>query len=906
MTSKLPSWLFLLFSLMFLMASEASATTGERTVTSVAQLGSANFGAYAIINMESYYEGGGGAGGGQLYQTTCTVNNINCFGDLIAVHTFKRLYPTWDVAEGGLKADGTTVNTTLLSNFMTAAVAANQGQIYFSGTSLGAAWRVGTLTVPANLKLVCLSSPYAAPSNAVFTTYTPTIILTTASGITFGNNGTNGSTGCSYVTTALWTATAPTSWRDDYNRGVNFSGTALTCTGDNGCEIRDGSIMGFAQGISLKSRNAYINNMTIDATSCWKMRAQGAGQIRVTNSTCVPSATRSVGGVNPVYAQINIPLSGFTDDSGTIKATFTSTCSDSNNCPQNGDVVYIVNPSNTQSAAGKWTVSNASTSSFDLSGSTSAFIAGYAQTGTTTTGSVEVTGLTTNLSQIKRSQKATGTCISGTATINAVLRSQGVIELDSGHPATSTGSCTITITDGGSPLGVTTAAISAAGSGYSPGNILTVSGGTATAPAQLLVTTVDGSGAVTGVSVSDGGLYTVLPANPASVTGGDGSGATFNLSSGSVVTLEANQRTGAVFDIAGVNNVKIENISSLNHSTGATFGAGTSDVYIAESQLNGNTALEDDTQQGLVFTGTAKRVIFNNGALYYGYANIVDQTVSSANITCNAVTNSTIGGGSNEGYQTTILEVDNPNGLGNAKHTCFSLTGNISRTQNAFTFVTADTNSVTFANNNFPVTQSYCVAGSGSVLYGSGNNMAANSCLPTIPAATLPGSGITTVNGTSCTIGSSCTVSPYLLAQSGAAVSAPVDTTEDTLATITVPANSMGANGCVEIKTMWTTTNSANVKTMRVRFGGTVYYGFGATATAANTSVARVCNTNATNAQVGGYSAHSFGSDAQTGSLVTTAVDTTSAATILITGQKASSGETITLNSYSVMISPAN
>lgn len=71
-------------------------------------------------------------------------------------------------------------------------------------------------------------------------------------------------------------------------------------------------------------------------------------------------------------------------------------------------------------------------------------------------------------------------------------------------------------------------AVSAAGTGYVVGDILTVSGGTSTWPTTLRVATLSGSGVAT-ATVVNGGAYTVNPTNPASTTGGTGSGATFNL-----------------------------------------------------------------------------------------------------------------------------------------------------------------------------------------------------------------------------------------------------------------------------------------------------------------------------------------------------------------------------------------
>ena len=68
-----------------------------------------------------------------------------------------------------------------------------------------------------------------------------------------------------------------------------------------------------------------------------------------------------------------------------------------------------------------------------------------------------------------------------------------------------------------------------AGTGYTVGDVLTLSGGEVTIPAQLTVETVDTGGEILTVSISNAGLYPVPPENPVSVTGGSGSDATFTL-----------------------------------------------------------------------------------------------------------------------------------------------------------------------------------------------------------------------------------------------------------------------------------------------------------------------------------------------------------------------------------------
>jgi hypothetical protein len=74
---------------------------------------------------------------------------------------------------------------------------------------------------------------------------------------------------------------------------------------------------------------------------------------------------------------------------------------------------------------------------------------------------------------------------------------------------------------------VSTATVSAGGTGYTVGDVLTLVGGTKATAATLTVATLSGS-AVATVTVSNVGNYWTFPTEPASVTGGTGSGATFN------------------------------------------------------------------------------------------------------------------------------------------------------------------------------------------------------------------------------------------------------------------------------------------------------------------------------------------------------------------------------------------
>lgn len=140
-----------------------------------------------------------------------------------------------------------------------------------------------------------------------------------------------------------------------------------------------------------------------------------------------------------------------------------------------------------------------------------------------------------------------------------------------------------------------------------------------------------------------------------------------------------------------------------------------------------------------------------------------------------------------------------------------------------------------------------------------------------------------------------------VLGQSAVAVSHTGNTTETTLATITIPAGAMGANGQVEIQTIFTYTNNANTKTIRHRFGGTQYAGSAATTTGYTPLHSRIANRGATNSQYGNGNS---GFVAATGAGVTSAVDTTAAVDITLTAQLGNAADTITLESYHVVLWP--
>jgi hypothetical protein len=144
------------------------------------------------------------------------------------------------------------------------------------------------------------------------------------------------------------------------------------------------------------------------------------------------------------------------------------------------------------------------------------------------------------------------------------------------------------------------------------------------------------------------------------------------------------------------------------------------------------------------------------------------------------------------------------------------------------------------------------------------------------------------------------------LATSYVAASCGADTTEDVLATITVPASMMGIKGGVIITTLWSCTNNANTKTARIRFGGiggTAFQGIALASAASGRLACEIRNRSVTNSQVGPSTGNpGFGTGGST--ITTAAVDTTADVSIVISGQKGTAGDTLTLEGYTVEIVP--
>ena len=110
----------------------------------------------------------------------------------------------------------------------------------------------------------------------------------------------------------------------------------------------------------------------------------------------------------------------------------------------------------------------------------------------------------------------------------------------------------------------------------------------------------------------------------------------------------------------------------------------------------------------------------------------------------------------------------------------------------------------------------------------------------------------------------------------------------------------MGPNGILRVTTLWSYTNSANNKTLRVRLGGLSGTAFQANVvTASNIGVMQrtIQNRNSQASQIGFNAANaaSYTTVGSGTSVATGSVDTSADQSIVITGQLASAGETVTL-----------
>lgn len=131
-------------------------------------------------------------------------------------------------------------------------------------------------------------------------------------------------------------------------------------------------------------------------------------------------------------------------------------------------------------------------------------------------------------------------------------------------------------------------------------------------------------------------------------------------------------------------------------------------------------------------------------------------------------------------------------------------------------------------------------------------------------------------------------------------------TTEVTLATITMPAAAMGANGSVVVEATFSHSSNADAKTPRIKFGGTLIAGNAVSSTTTSSRFGnRIANRGSAATQVFFTPAlagpYSFGTSV---AVVASAVNTANSVDITITGQIGVATDMLTLESFNFTLYP--
>lgn len=150
-------------------------------------------------------------------------------------------------------------------------------------------------------------------------------------------------------------------------------------------------------------------------------------------------------------------------------------------------------------------------------------------------------------------------------------------------------------------------------------------------------------------------------------------------------------------------------------------------------------------------------------------------------------------------------------------------------------------------------------------------------------------------------LGGSC-----LLAISQVSSSVTGTASETNLASVTIPAGLMSANGQLEVFMLWSHTNAATARNLRVRLGtdplaGTIYYNPSISTTNTTQSFMIIKNNNATNSQYGFPNSTGAGYATSTGTLITSSWNTATTNHVLaFNGALTDTSQTITLEGYSI------
>lgn len=131
------------------------------------------------------------------------------------------------------------------------------------------------------------------------------------------------------------------------------------------------------------------------------------------------------------------------------------------------------------------------------------------------------------------------------------------------------------------------------------------------------------------------------------------------------------------------------------------------------------------------------------------------------------------------------------------------------------------------------------------------------------------------------------------------------NTNETTLFSVVIPGGTLRPNGVLEVTTLFTLNTTANVKTIRVKFGGVTFLQLAQTTVPCWQQKLIIRNRNAENSQVAAAQSQIYSYGYSTDPVLTSTIDTSVDQTLTVSGQLAVATDTITLESvYAEVLRP--
>lgn len=122
--------------------------------------------------------------------------------------------------------------------------------------------------------------------------------------------------------------------------------------------------------------------------------------------------------------------------------------------------------------------------------------------------------------------------------------------------------------------------------------------------------------------------------------------------------------------------------------------------------------------------------------------------------------------------------------------------------------------------------------------------------------------------------------------------------------TLTIPGNTLGRNGRMQVEPSWLMPNNANNKTVSVTFGGSNWYGKTRTTVTQECPLLDLRNRGVTNKQISTWSGAGLPNPASTSGVNEMNIDTTADVPLLVRGQLAVATDYIILSGFSILIGP--